>query len=171
MILCSSAVGENSHFFFPQQIWVLPRELERYRTRQTVIIMVRWIQNSIRISTVRVHAPYKYPPRNTMPKSPGTNSNPRVCDSESPGATLALAFPLRSEQNRHKSSKQHDFKLLESSCIYTKGTYIYTKETYVDTKETYSYTQETSESRPGPRPGPKISSKKIGLHELFFPQE
>jgi len=32
--------------------------------------------NSIRISTVRGHAPYKYPPRNTMPKSPGTNSNP-----------------------------------------------------------------------------------------------
>jgi len=32
--------------------------------------------NSIRISTVRGHAPYKYPSRNTMPKSPGTNSNP-----------------------------------------------------------------------------------------------
>ena len=32
--------------------------------------------NSIRISTVRGHAPYKYPPHNTMPKSPGTNSNP-----------------------------------------------------------------------------------------------
>ena len=32
--------------------------------------------NSIRISTVRGHAPYKYPPRNTMPKSPGTNQNP-----------------------------------------------------------------------------------------------
>jgi len=30
--------------------------------------------NSIRISTVRGHAPYKYPPRNTMPKSPGKNS-------------------------------------------------------------------------------------------------
>jgi len=25
---------------------------------------------------VRGHAPYKYPPRNTMPKSPGTSSNP-----------------------------------------------------------------------------------------------
>ena len=32
--------------------------------------------NSIRIRAVRGHAPYKYPPRNTMPKSPGTNSNP-----------------------------------------------------------------------------------------------
>jgi len=32
--------------------------------------------NSIRIRTVRGHTPYKYPPRNTMPKSPGTNSNP-----------------------------------------------------------------------------------------------
>jgi len=32
--------------------------------------------NSIRISTVRGHAPYKYPARNTKPKSPGTNSNP-----------------------------------------------------------------------------------------------
>jgi len=32
--------------------------------------------NSTRISTVRGHAPYKYPPRNTIPKSPGTNSNP-----------------------------------------------------------------------------------------------
>jgi len=32
--------------------------------------------NSIRISTVRGRAPYKYPPHNTMPKSPGTNSNP-----------------------------------------------------------------------------------------------
>jgi len=32
--------------------------------------------NSIRISTVRGHAPYKNPPRNTMAKSPGTNSNP-----------------------------------------------------------------------------------------------
>ena len=31
--------------------------------------------NSIRISTVRGHAPYKYLPRNTIPKSPGTNSN------------------------------------------------------------------------------------------------
>ena len=37
--------------------------------------------NLIRIGTVRVHAPYKYPPRNTMPKSPGTNSN-----QQSPGA-------------------------------------------------------------------------------------
>jgi len=35
---------------------------------------INW--NSIRICTVRVHAPHKYPPRNTMPKSPGTNSNP-----------------------------------------------------------------------------------------------
>jgi len=26
---------------------------------------------SIRVSTVRGHAPYKYPPRNTMPRSPG----------------------------------------------------------------------------------------------------
>jgi len=34
------------------------------------------ILNSIRVSTVRGHAPYKYPPHNTMPKSPGTNSNP-----------------------------------------------------------------------------------------------
>ena len=32
--------------------------------------------NSIVISTVRGHAPYKYPPRNTMWKSPGTYSNP-----------------------------------------------------------------------------------------------
>ena len=32
--------------------------------------------NSIRISTVRGHAPYKYPPRNTMPKNPGINTNP-----------------------------------------------------------------------------------------------
>jgi len=32
--------------------------------------------NSIRISTVRGHAPYKYPPRNTMSWSPSTNSNP-----------------------------------------------------------------------------------------------
>jgi len=32
--------------------------------------------NSIRISTVRGHAPYKYPPRNTMPKSLGADSNP-----------------------------------------------------------------------------------------------
>jgi len=31
--------------------------------------------NWIRISTVRGHAPYKYPPCNTMPKSPNTNSN------------------------------------------------------------------------------------------------
>jgi len=31
--------------------------------------------NSIRLSTVRGHAPYKYPPRNAMPKSSGTNSN------------------------------------------------------------------------------------------------
>ena len=32
--------------------------------------------NSIRISMVCGHAPYNYPPRNTMPKSLGTNSNP-----------------------------------------------------------------------------------------------
>jgi len=32
--------------------------------------------HSIRIGTVRGYAPYKHPPRNTMPKSPGTNSNP-----------------------------------------------------------------------------------------------
>jgi len=32
--------------------------------------------NSIRICTVRVHAPYKCPPRNTMPRSSSTNSNP-----------------------------------------------------------------------------------------------
>ena len=32
--------------------------------------------NSTRIRTVRGHAPYKYPPRNTMRKSPTTNSNP-----------------------------------------------------------------------------------------------
>jgi len=31
--------------------------------------------NSIRVFTVRGHARYKYPSRNTMPKSPGTNSN------------------------------------------------------------------------------------------------
>jgi len=45
--------------------------------------------NSIRICTVRGHAPYKYPPRNTMQKSTGTLSN----RSKSPGATLP--FPLR----------------------------------------------------------------------------
>ena len=39
--------------------------------------------NSIRIGTVRGHALYKYPPRNTMPKSPGTNSKPlRISWSE-----------------------------------------------------------------------------------------
>ena len=32
--------------------------------------------NSIRISTMRGHTRYKYPPRNTMPKRPGTNSKP-----------------------------------------------------------------------------------------------
>jgi len=32
--------------------------------------------NSIKISAVRGHAPYKYTLRNTMPKSPSTNSNP-----------------------------------------------------------------------------------------------
>jgi len=32
--------------------------------------------NWTRISTVRSHATYKYPPHNTMPKSPCTNSNP-----------------------------------------------------------------------------------------------
>jgi len=45
--------------------------------------------NSIRISTVSGHAPYKYPPRNTMPKSPVQIQT----RSKSPGATLP--FPLR----------------------------------------------------------------------------
>jgi len=61
------------------QIWVLPGESDRYRIRQVVIILVRWISNSIRISTVLGHAPCKYPPRNTRPRSPvqiQTNSNP-----------------------------------------------------------------------------------------------
>ena len=65
-------VRENS-----QQIWVLPGESDKYRTRQVVIIFIRTMNlNSIRISMVRGHAPYKYPPRNTMPQSLGTNSNP-----------------------------------------------------------------------------------------------
>ena len=64
--------------------------------------------NSIRISTVRGHAPYKYPPRNTMPKSPGTNST----RSESPGATLP--FPLRRDQKerdkKERKKKERDNK-------------------------------------------------------------
>ena len=58
--------------------------------------------NSIRISTVRGHAPYKYPPRNTMPKYCvaqyfGSTPVQIHARSESPGARAIIPFPLRSE--------------------------------------------------------------------------
>jgi len=92
------SVGTNS-----QQIWVLPGESDRYRTRQVVTIL-RQVQNttschnsgtinlnSIGTSTVRGHTPYKYPPRNAMQRAPVQIQT----RSESPGATLP--FPLRND--------------------------------------------------------------------------
>ena len=68
--------------------------------------------SSIRISTVRGHAPYKYPLRNTMPKSSGTNATPLPIS----GATLP--FPLRLKK------KIYIYILKKQICIYI---YIYRK--------------------------------------------
>jgi len=69
--------------------WVSRHPRRKFSTNLSLSGRIREVQNTtschhsgtmslnpIRISTVRDHAPYKYPPRNTMQKCPGTNSNP-----------------------------------------------------------------------------------------------
>ena len=91
-----SSVGENS-----QQIWVLPGESDRYRTRQVVIILVRWTQ--IQLEFVRCVATHR---TNTLPAILCQRAPVQIqTSSESPGATLP--FPLR--VSRISSHMWHDY--------------------------------------------------------------
>ena len=67
------------HFFSSLLIFVLPGKSDRRQVQNTTSCHNSGTMNldSIRIiSTVRGHAPYKYPPRNTIQKRQGTTSNP-----------------------------------------------------------------------------------------------
>ena len=68
---------------------ILQRQLQQYQNTTSCHNSGTMNLNSTRISTARGHALYKYPPRNTMPRSPGTNSKLL----QFPGATLL--YPLR----------------------------------------------------------------------------
>jgi len=80
----ATPVGDNS-----QHIWVLLGESDRYRTRQVVMILVRWIQ--IQLELVRWVATHR---TNTLPAILCQRAPVKIqTRSESSGATFP--FPLR----------------------------------------------------------------------------
>ena len=77
--------------------------------------------NSTRISTVRGHAPYKYPPRNTMPKSPSTNSNPlRISWSHTsfPPTDWYISCVVDMSSAAHTSHMNDWYIMGYSRCVY-----------------------------------------------------
>ena len=72
-----------------QQIWVLPGECDRYRTRQAVIILVRWIY--IQLELVRCVAMHR---TNTLPAIPCQRA-PVQIQTRSESSAATLSFPIR----------------------------------------------------------------------------
>ena len=115
--VCSEHLTTQSYFWMEKISPVGPRR-GKFSTNLSPSGRIRQVQNttychnsgtmnlnSIRIGTVRGHAPYKYPPRNTMPESPGTNSNSlRISWSDtsfSPAVTSKESLEIMFHRDQH----------------------------------------------------------------------
>ena len=108
-------------FFFPSSYFSPSGKIQQVQNTTSFHNSGKMNLNSIGNCTVRGHTPFKYPPRNTMPKSPSTNSNPlriSCSDTSSSPTARAASSPLHVSFVSYIHTFIHQYIYI---CIYVIG--------------------------------------------------